>query len=153
MDVELKSWEIPNGFIVRGPAKTPVLVMFEDDGKVSNSGMELNVGSWLKTVMVNGTLPDNILVLVHVVEGKPEMLIKSLEVNSLLKDGERTTVYDVARKGYLKRIAYTLRQKFIKKEKAKKATEQNPVVPIGEVDSREVRRYEQTLRLCGEEDS
>jgi len=118
---ELKSWEKPNGFVVRGPSGSPALVAYKEDGTIENGATELSIMSWLKSVMKpDRTFPEDTLILVHVVEGDGTMLIKSLEVNKLTWFNEPTTAAEVVRMGAMESLAQKLRDRFIEKELAKK---------------------------------
>lgn len=107
----LASWEKPNAFVVRGPRETPILVAFEDNGKVSNRGGEMDE---IEKMFPDGLTRDR-LILVHVVEGNGTMLVKQLEVNKLLMEGEPVDVAVLVMMDKLNDMAIKLREKYIRK--------------------------------------
>jgi len=112
----LESWEKPNGFVVRGPKETPVLVAFEDDGSVSNRGATVED---IERMFPHGLTRDR-LILVHVVEGDGTMLVKQLEVNKLLMEGESVDVAVLVMMDKLNDMAKRLRGKYIQRRIAMK---------------------------------
>jgi hypothetical protein len=112
----LESWEKPNAFVVRGPKQTPVLVAFDEDGKVSNRGAEVEA---VEKMFASGLTRDT-LILVHVVEGAGTMLVKQLEVNRLLMDGEPVDVAILVQLDKLDEMAMRLRDKYVQKKAMKK---------------------------------
>lgn len=108
---EIRSTDVPNGVVLRGPTGKPILVDYDEQGKMVNSGTEIEIGKWL--LSVGKVIPDDMMILVHSVKGDGEMLIKSLEVNRLLRDGQRLTVQQAAKEGVLPQFAETLREKYL----------------------------------------
>jgi len=110
----MKSTDIPNGFVFMGPNAKPMLVEFDEDGNAADDGREIEIGSWLERLQEDNDLPDDALVLVHFVEGDDQILIKSLEVERLLRGKERVSAMDVARKGVLREFAKALRGRYLR---------------------------------------
>lgn len=108
---EIRPTDVPNGVVLRGPAGKPILVDYDDKGKMADSGTEIEIGKWLSSV--GKVIPDDMMILVHSVKGDGEMLIKSLEVNRLLRNGQRLTVQQAAKGGVLPQFAETLREKYL----------------------------------------
>ena len=106
----LESWEKPNAFVVQGPSG-PLMVTFDDDGKVSGRGGEFAKAAQL---FPRGLVSDA-LVLVHVVEGKSGMLVKSLETNELVQGGSPVSAVRMHRSGLLSKMAMELRERYVKK--------------------------------------
>jgi len=109
--------------VVRGPKETPVLIAFDEDGKVSNRGAAVEA---IETMFPDGLTRDR-LILVHVVEGDGTMLVKQLEVNKLLMEGEPVDVAVLVMMDKLNDMAISLREKYIQKRIAKKTGETNEV--------------------------
>lgn len=103
--------DIPNGFVVMGPADKPVLVDFDDSGKLVSRGVEVEIGSWLKGL--GDKIPEDAVILVHSVKGPDQILIRSLEVNRITKNGQPVTVREAARLNLLPKVVETLREKYI----------------------------------------
>jgi len=110
----MKEVDIPNGFVVRGPTEKPVLVDFDKDGKLVSKGLEVEMGSWLKSLGEEG-IPEDVVVLVHSIKGNDQILIKSLEVNRITKDGEKISVKEAARLNLLPQVVESLREKYIER--------------------------------------
>ena len=94
MESLIKSTDIPNGFVFMGPNNKPMLVEFDEKGNAADDGLEIEIGSWLKKLHEDNDLPGDAMVLVHFVEGESQILIKSLEVERLLKEGKRISAMD-----------------------------------------------------------
>jgi len=107
----LESWEKPNAFVVRGPRETPVLVAFDEEGKVSNRGASVDA---IEAMFPSGLSGDT-LILVHVVEGAGTMLVKQLEVNKLLMEGSPVNVSVLIQMDRLDDMAERLRDKYVQK--------------------------------------
>jgi hypothetical protein len=118
---DLASWEKPNGFVVRGPKETPVLVAFEEDGSVSNRGAEVE---GIERMFPDGLTRDR-MILVHVIEGDGTMLVKQLEVNKLIMDGEPVDVAVLVIMDKLNDMAISLRDKYVLKKGQEKQDEEN----------------------------
>jgi hypothetical protein len=103
--------DIPNGLVMRGPAGEPLLVDYDDNGQMCNSGTEVEIGKWLPTI--GKVIPVDMVILVHSVKGEGQMLLKSLEVNRIMRDGKKLTVQEAAREGVLPQFAETIRQKYM----------------------------------------
>lgn len=114
MESSMNSTDIPNGFIFMGPNAKPMLVEYDDKGEASDEGLEIEVGSWLKKIQEDNALPDDAVILVHFVEGESQVLIKSLEIERLLKEGERVSAMDIASRGGLRGLAKALREKYLR---------------------------------------
>lgn len=116
----MKPTDIPNGFVFLGPNDKPMLVAFDEEGNAADDGLEIDVGSWLKGVQEDNALPDDALILVHFVEGENQVLIKSLEIERLLKGGNRISTMDVANHGVLRDLAKSLREKYLQDHEKEK---------------------------------
>jgi len=114
---DMKSSDIPNGLVVCAPNGMPALVDFDDDGEpqLDSGYREIAVANWIKTLMVDERFAADALVLVHTVEGKDTMLIKSLQVSKLTMNGEPITVQRVALMGVLPKYVKTIRDNYMKK--------------------------------------
>jgi len=113
----VKPTDFPNGVVVCGPNKKPVLIDFDASGKLENKGTEISMGDWLRNL--GPELPDDIVVLVHSVKGDDDMLVKSLEVNRILKDGKKITVDEAARLNCLTQVIEALFEKYVERLRAK----------------------------------
>ena len=112
----MKSTEIPNGFVVGTLKGKPALIDFTEDGKaIMAEHTELGVSNWLNHLMEGGRFPNDVFALVHTIKGSSEMLIKCLEVSKMTKDGEPISVGEVATMGCLPNFAETAREKYMKK--------------------------------------
>lgn len=111
-DREIRATDIPNGVVVRGPGGKPILVDYDDDGKMVNSGTEVEIGDWLSGI--GKSIPEDMVILVHSVKGDGQMLLKSLEVNRILRNGKKMSVAQAAKEGVLPKFVETLREKFVK---------------------------------------
>jgi hypothetical protein len=103
--------DVPNGVVMRGPRGNPILVDYEDDGKMSNSGTEVEIGEWLPGM--SKSIPGDVIILVHSVRGEKEVLIKSLAINQIDRDGNKLTVAQLAKSGTLPGLVEKLRGEFI----------------------------------------
>ena len=108
---KVKPTDIPNGVVLRGPSGEALLIDYDEDGKMSESGTEVAIGKWLPSL--GKTIPEDMVILVHSVKGDGEMLLKSLEVNRLLRNGRPLKVKEAAREGILPNFIETLREKFM----------------------------------------
>lgn len=113
--------DIPNGFVIRGPADKPVLVDFDEQGKLVSKGLEVEMGDWLKGF--GDTVPDDVVVLVHAVKGESQILIKSLEVNRIMKGGESIAVKEAARLNLLPQVVEALRETYMENMQKKEVEE------------------------------
>jgi len=117
----MKSIDIPNGFVVIGSVKLPVLIDFDETGDASNSGTELKSDGWLG----KGGMSPDILALVHTVKGDESMLIKALLVVRLSLEGKPVTAVSLGKVNKLMNVAKKIRSNFIedieKREKNPKA--------------------------------
>ncbi len=116
----MKSTDIPNGIVVRGPRGVPVLIDFDEKGNIENTGMEVSISGWDS---YDEGIPEDVAVLVHSVKGEEGMLVKNLEISHIQKDGEKTTIGKVAKMGVFNQMAITLREKYIEKLKKKESDE------------------------------
>ena len=107
--VGLKSWEVPNGFVVCGDVGAPVLVVYNDDGTVATRALEMGNDPVL---FPNGVSSDE-LVLVHIVEGNNKSLVRRLESNKLTKDSLPVTAQELHNVGLFDTMAETLRKRYI----------------------------------------
>ena len=114
---EMKLTDIPNGFVIMGPADKPVLVDFDEKGKLVSKGVEVEISNWLTGL--GDKLPEDVVVLVHSIQGDDQMLIKSLEVNRILKDGKKVTVKEAARLNLLPQVVEALREKYLDNMRSK----------------------------------
>jgi hypothetical protein len=120
----MKSTDIPNGFVFMGPNDKPMLVEFDDNGNAADDGLEIEIGSWLNKLHEDNDLPGDAMVLVHFVEGESQILIKSLEVERLLREGKRISAMDVAKNGILRDLAKALREKYIREKEVEEKKEE-----------------------------
>ena len=104
-DGKMKSTDIPNGYVVLGPSGNCILVDFDEDGKASNQASEVSINGWPETMIKNGRINPDLLILVHSVKGESGMLVKRLLATQLAMDGKPTTVAQVAKKGMLSKMA------------------------------------------------
>ena len=104
--------DIPNGFVVVGPSGKPILVDFDDNGKSTDRGTEIDISGWQKK-MRDGQLPVNTLILVHAVVGEQQILLKHLQSNILQWNGRDATVFEIAKKGSLNPLAEKIRRDYI----------------------------------------
>lgn len=118
---EIKSTDIPNGVVLCGPTGEPMLIDYDADGKMEDFGTEVTFGEWLPSL--GDTLPEDMVILVHSVKGDGQMLLKSLEVNRLLRNGRPLKVKEAAREGVLPKFIETLREKYLEELEAKSAKE------------------------------
>ena len=118
----VKATDIPNGVVLRGPTGAALLVDYDDEGKMAESGTEVEIGSWLSCV--KGAIPVDMVILVHSVRGEGQILLKSLEVNRLLRGGKTLAVNEAAKEGVLPQFVETLYKKYMEGHvrKAKKCT-------------------------------
>ena len=117
LERDIKPTDIPNGAVLRGPADEALLVDYDDDGKMLDSGTEVTIGKWMPGI--GKTIPEDMIILVHSVKGEEQMLLRSLEVNRLLRDGIPLKVKIAAREGILPQFVETLREKYMEGLKEK----------------------------------
>lgn len=98
----MKSTEIPNGFMILGE-KGNLLVDLED-GKVTDTMVEVEVSGWPDTMMNQGRLKSDLLILVHSVKGESQTLLKRLWVSGFKSHGKPVCVRAVIHSGKLKEI-------------------------------------------------
>lgn len=113
----MKSTDIPNGYIVRGPSGNNILVDFDDQGKSENHAVEVTITGWPDSVMDHGRVRSNILVLVHTVKGEQQMLVRRLLASELSLNGQPIGVADVARRGQLSSMAEKVYQDYVRELK------------------------------------
>lgn len=112
----MKSTDIPNGYVVRGPSGNNILVDFDDKGKPENKACEIVIKGWPVDVMTptNQVRPE-VLVLVHTVRGEEEILVKRLFASRLELEGKPITVEEIARKGMLNKVAENIWKTYVAK--------------------------------------
>lgn len=104
-DEKMKPTDIPNGYVVKGPAGRNILVDFDDKGKAENQAAEVTIAGWPDSIMLRGVVRHDVLVLVHSVKGEGEMLVKRLLASQLALDGKPISVDMVAKRGQLTKMA------------------------------------------------
>jgi hypothetical protein len=107
----MKSTDIPNAYVIRGPSGGPVLVEYDDSGKPKSEGRDITIQGWLE--MEGSCVMDGILILVHVVMGEEQMLLKRLRTTRLQLHGKNATIAQVARIGQLSNMAEKIRKDFV----------------------------------------
>jgi hypothetical protein len=115
----MNTTDIPNGYVVRGPAGKAVLIDFDENGKALSGAVEMSIGGWPETIMKGGFLKADIIVLVHSVRGEEQVLLKRIVVCQLKFEENPITVEEVARRGWLNATAEKMRKDYL--EKLKKA--------------------------------
>ena len=121
----MKSTDIPNGIIVRGPRGVPVLIDFDESGGIENKGTEVSISGWES---FDKGIPDDIAVLVHSVKGEDGMLVRNLEVSRLTDNGEKTTVERIARMGAFPKLAKTLRRRYVERVQSREIDKELEVI-------------------------
>lgn len=101
----MKPTDIPNGYVVKGPAGKNILVDFDANGKAENQAAEVTIAGWPDTIMLRGVVRHDVIVLVHSVKGNEGMLVKRLLASQLSLDGKPISVEEVARRGKLTSMA------------------------------------------------
>lgn len=111
LERKMKPTDIPNGVVIRGPAGEALLVDYDENGKMEDSGTEVTFEQWLPSL--GESIPEDMVILVHSVRGEGQMLLKSLEVNRLLRNGRPLKIKEAAREGVLQQFVETLRKKYL----------------------------------------
>jgi hypothetical protein len=112
---EIRATDVPNGVVVSGPNGKPLLVDFDDKGRILNKGTQVSIEGWFESIGIKDSVPEEMLILVHSVKGDDQMLVKSLEVSRLYCGKERLSVKEAMRRRVFKRLAETIRRKYIEK--------------------------------------
>jgi hypothetical protein len=99
--VEVKTTDIPNGYVVYGPKGKNILVDIDENGKAEHQAMEIELKGWPQFLEENGHLRGDVLVLVHTVKGDGQMLVKRLSVRQLVVDEKAITAREIGRIGKL----------------------------------------------------
>lgn len=109
----VRSIDIPNGFVVRSPTGTPLLVDFDEGGEPeADVCTEIASDGWLAA----GGMPENYVALVHTVKSNTTMLVKLL-LMSLITDkaGKPVSAQKLGRRDELMPFVKNLRDEYVKK--------------------------------------
>lgn len=121
MDRQMKSTDIPNGFVFLGTNKKPCLGEFDEDGHVKEEFLEnLSLGNWLSPI-IKGGFPPDMVILVHCVMGDEQHLVKSLQVNKLLSNGKPVTFRELVNRKLAKNFVETIRKRYMDEFERKKS--------------------------------
>lgn len=105
--------KIPNGFVIAGPDGKPLLIDFDENGVAQESGYALDLpNDWIPSVRPGGVLREDVLVLVHYIEGE-QYLVKALESNTLTNGSDAITVFELADRKLLKETAEEIWKRYV----------------------------------------
>ena len=114
---EMRSGDIPNGFIVSTADGKPALIDFDESGKaLPEEYTELfDFENWIDEILVGGRFPSDAFILVHSVKGSGRMLIRSLERSRMTLHGDPISAENAGVMGVLFGFAETVRKNYIRK--------------------------------------
>lgn len=102
----------PNAFVIRGAQDKLMLCDYDDEGLPTDKGIELGSSG---IASVNGPVQVDCssFVLVHVVKGSEESLVKALQVHRVNRKGKAVSISELAGDGILLDVARFMRVSYM----------------------------------------